>query len=452
MDPLQAFKSIKPQKVVESGLILISLLLPSFFNPFSEPHFELPKTILFYSIVGAMVILIFSGLVREYVAHHTLSINRPNRLSNYLVMSIFIYALAYICATMFSIEPHISFWGGDENYGALTVIVTIIFFFTILLSLNSINQIERIITALIVGSIPVALYGVIQYFRLDPLMWYTDSISPVHSTMGRSILLGAYLIMIIPFTLARLIGKSFGFENRSLSYLLILVLQIMCLFFTLARGAWIAFIVSSIVFFYIVIRRQLSARLQLCLVVGIILSIPILAVVSMQDFKWFPVWLHLRSMDYMAVYRDASNMARLITWQKVLELAPSRWLFGYGPETFYLLARASYYPMDILPGFNFVLDNPHNLFLYHLISIGVTGLFALIGIILAFYLTIFQRLNDDLDYSRRVIIAAILSSFTAYLVNSQFNADVTILLVLFWLVLGIGVVIVNLDQSGNISE
>src|SRR5690606_17951074 len=51
---------------------------------------------------------------------------------------------------------------------------------------------------------PVSLYGLLQHYRLDPLPWGGDTTFRVASTMGNPIFVAAYLIMVVPLTIARL--------------------------------------------------------------------------------------------------------------------------------------------------------------------------------------------------------------------------------------------------------
>jgi cyclophilin family peptidyl-prolyl cis-trans isomerase/tetratricopeptide (TPR) repeat protein len=56
-----------------------------------------------------------------------------------------------------------------------------------------------------VVSFPIAMYGLVQHFGLDPLPWGGDVTTRVASNMGNAIFVAAYLIMILPLTMARLI-------------------------------------------------------------------------------------------------------------------------------------------------------------------------------------------------------------------------------------------------------
>jgi O-antigen ligase/tetratricopeptide (TPR) repeat protein len=81
------------------------------------------------------------------------------------------------------------------SYVALGVLVA--------LYLRRREQLDRLVTLLILGSLPAACYGLIQHLGIDPLPWRGDVISRVASTMGNSIFVAAYMILIVPFGLYR---------------------------------------------------------------------------------------------------------------------------------------------------------------------------------------------------------------------------------------------------------
>src|SRR6476659_7385474 len=62
---------------------------------------------------------------------------------------------------------------------------------------------------MILTSVPVALYGLLQANRLDPLPWAGDTATRVASSMGNAIFVAAWLILAVPYTLYRFfIGTS----------------------------------------------------------------------------------------------------------------------------------------------------------------------------------------------------------------------------------------------------
>ena len=89
--------------------------------------------------------------------------------------------------------------------GLYTTLSYIVIFFLAASTIRSKAQIDRAISVALVVSFPIAFYGIIQHYFLDPLPWGGDVTSRVASNMGNSIFVGAYLIMVVPLALGRLI-------------------------------------------------------------------------------------------------------------------------------------------------------------------------------------------------------------------------------------------------------
>ena len=82
--------------------------------------------------------------------------------------------------------------------GTYTTLSYLVIFAAIAGNMRKRNQLERLITVMILTSLPVALYGVLQKFRIDPVPWGGDTSRRIASNMGNSIFVAAYLVMVFP--------------------------------------------------------------------------------------------------------------------------------------------------------------------------------------------------------------------------------------------------------------
>ena len=88
----------------------------------------------------------------------------------------------------FSLVPRISFFGSYVRLqGALTFLSYVIIFGAVLTHLRTRRQVDRILHAIIVTSLPIAIYGVIQQAGLDPLPWGGNVTDRVAGNMGNAI-------------------------------------------------------------------------------------------------------------------------------------------------------------------------------------------------------------------------------------------------------------------------
>jgi O-antigen ligase len=378
----------------------------------------------------------------------------------------FVPALAYLAAcglaSLLSGDPRGSFWGTTTGQGLLLLTCLVVFFLLIAETVRSVEQAERLVSGLLIGSLPVALYGWIQYFGLDPLTWQTGSFFPVHATAGYSLYLGAYLAMVVPFSQARLFaGPAAGALKRNFPYLVILALQAGCLLFTFSRAALLAALAGCGVFSAFAIPRQ-----QRRLFAGVGLTLLVLGSLLFLglSYGWqiappnrqgeAPPVGQAASPGGQAVappggqeaapvpdvfsLRQLSNADRLAVWRRSLPIIAARPLAGYGPDR-YPAVYASFYPAPAGEAAQLSTHwDPHNLVLAQLTTAGLLGLLAFGWLVFTFYRGAVHRARHSEQGAARLLAAALLASATAYLVQTQFNPSGLVALVIFWLVLGIG--------------
>jgi len=213
---------------VEACWLLALVAVPIYFDTLTVRIFEPDKIVLFRNIVMLMVLAVLlrailtlpSALANRATASSPSAADsvdgrpdvpkrapwwRAEIMRRPLLIPVAVFVLVYTAATIHSVLPGISFWGSyDRSQGLYTWLNYIAFFLILSYQLRRWPQIERIISALVFGSIPVAFYGVVQHFQWDPVAWGADTSTRVASTLGNSIFLGAYVIMCMPFAAYRL--------------------------------------------------------------------------------------------------------------------------------------------------------------------------------------------------------------------------------------------------------
>lgn len=424
------------RRTVEAGALAVAFLLPLYFNPFAAAPFEPPKVRLFLALVAVMLV---AGLIGALLPRGRAP--RPRALplgpERSLLCASLGYAAAFLLATLAAADPRQSFLGeGPNPHGAITTLALVALFLLTVWAVRTRRQLERLVTALLLGTVPAVTYGLAQFLRLDPLRWIPVSGSPVHSTMGNTVYLGAYLAMAAPFTLARIVGSAQ--RGHALRYGLILALQVGCLFLTCARGAWLGLIAGLLLFLgYLAWSRRSRGYLAASILVlaGGLALLPALSTIPTRLPQRQPVPVG---------YRISSLYARLAIWEGTLSLVPDRPLLGYGPESYtaaFSARRPGRWDSHLRAGR--IVDDPHNILLEHLVSAGVLGLVAFLAVIGAFYRLVGRALRARAPGS--LTIAAAAASALAFLVSAQLNPDVITLSALFWLDLALAVAAVNLD-------
>lgn len=429
-------------KVIEAGWLAGIVVVSLFFNIYSQRSFEPDKLLLLRSIafMTAVVWLIRrleSGAVRDNSRIQTL---RGTNLRDWvfgtpLVLPAFLLAGVYLGSTLLSVAPAISLWGSHTRLqGTFTLLSYLALFFSLLGVMRKWEQLDLLWNVLILTSIPVSSYGLLQHFHVDPVPWSGEGGASVSlrvvSTMGNPIFLGAYLIMVLPMTLARVIeGLSIWLHQRQRSisvivfvflYSSVIGLQLLCLLFTQSRGPLLGlfggiymFIFISLLYLFRREETQVFLTLEDTIKVWAftILSIPVgvipaylFFIMLKRGFRW--LWLSwivhtvigllavlallyvplssLQKTPYLDRFLQLSHAqtgsvrVRMLIWEGTIELLKSdrlRALTGFGPETLETVYPRHYPPELSHHGHRFEsVDRSHNETFDILVTTGLFGL------------------------------------------------------------------------------
>lgn len=227
----------------------------------------------------------------------------------------------------------------------------------------------------VLASLPVALYGIAQYFGIDP--WISAAgyrfgegqfmIVRPPSTLGHAAYFATFLLYAVfaGIVLARLETgpwKAAAIATSAAAGFAIVLS---------GTRAAILGMVAGILF--AAVQEGLSAEKLRRLAIGTAAGLALLTA-----FYISPAGERLRARAHWSL-DDRLGGARLLLWRDTLRVAGPRWIAGYGPETFAAefpkhesleLARA--HP-------DFYHESPHNIFLDALISNGVVGLVILVA-------------------------------------------------------------------------
>jgi tetratricopeptide (TPR) repeat protein len=198
------------RRLIEFGWLFTIILIPSYFNLLSSRHFEPDKAI----VLRALVTIMASIAVSHWIYTGALTSQQktpPNQLFSWqhwlrtypLIIAIIAYVAVFLLATITSVVPGVSWWGSYQRLqGTYTNISYIVFGLLIVRYLTTREQLVRLTGVIILSAIVPTYYGFIQHLELDPLPWKGDVITRVASTMGNSIFIAAYLILVVPIALA----------------------------------------------------------------------------------------------------------------------------------------------------------------------------------------------------------------------------------------------------------
>ncbi|MCE5259975.1 MAG: O-antigen ligase family protein [Chloroflexi bacterium] len=438
-------------RILEGGWLLAVVVTPLFFNIYSSRVFEPDKLTLLRSIALFMgATWLVKRSTNWFGEHKQAPMSEPapmNRLRRPFIIPTLIIIVVYLISSLFSIAPRTSWLGSYQRLqGTFTTYSYIVIALIVMHELKRKEQFERLITTIILVSFPVSLYGIIQHYGIDAMPWGSDVTARVTSNMGNAIFVGAFIIMAIPLTLARLVlasqeitrelGKktkwvmiaalvavfaaelvawlSRGLERglgmgllavaafwllaRYLKktpaqyillacYQFILSVQAMCLIYSQSRGPQLGMIAGAALFIllYFIIRRwskAVWAWLAGGAVVAAFLIVFNLPATPLQSLRSMP---YLGRLGNLLETSGGTGKVRLLIWEgaiKLIKANPLRALVGYGPETMYV-AYNKYYPPE-LAHYEARNASPDRSHNETLDSFVITGVFGFLAYVLIF--------------------------------------------------------------------
>lgn len=397
--------------LMEAAWLAAVILTPLFFNIYSSRIFEPEKLALLRSlalIILACWIIIWletggahKGTLKQQVADWKSLLRLP------LFIPVLAFIVVTIISTIFSVTPAISLWGSYPRLqGAYTTFSYLVIFGALVVHLRRREQVERLIGMIILSSLPVSLYGILQRYGLDPIPWGGDVSQRIASNLGNSIFVAAYLIMVFPLTLLRIVDSFEDLLNengrplpdfvRATSYVFIAALQVIAMYFSGSRGPWLGWGASLVVIWLglsLIWRKRwlTAAGVGLAILAGaflITLNIPggpLENLRSRPEFGRLGQLLDAESRTGKVRTLIWQGAADLVTPHEPLEYPDGRqdtWnvlrpLIGYGPEGMYVAYNRFYPPeLTLVEKRNASPDRAHNETWDSLVTMGMTGMLA----------------------------------------------------------------------------
>jgi putative inorganic carbon (hco3(-)) transporter len=193
---------------IKITFILLFILIPIVFTSINSELFEFNKMILTYLLT---IIILFLWITRMIIEKRIIF------KRSFLEMPLFIFYLSQALSTLFSHDLYMSLFGyySRFNQGLLSLTAYLILYFAFVSNIKisvhpseipaspagkRINQngyINKLIIAILLSSLIVATYGILQHFGIDYYHWVQDVKTRVFSTLGQPNWLGAYLAIIL---------------------------------------------------------------------------------------------------------------------------------------------------------------------------------------------------------------------------------------------------------------
>lgn len=313
--------------------------------------------------------------------------------------------LALAMSTMLADSPRASLLGTYADYnGLLSYVPGLACFAAACVVVRTPAALDRFISIVATGAVPVLVYGWLQVAGLDPLDWDDAFEGRAFSTLGQPLVLGGFLCTLLP-ALAWLAWRRTGGERALIAAEAVAGLGLLVA--TGTRGAYLGAIAGIAV--AVVLAMYWRGNWRLVLPAGAIAALAAALLVGGWQAGILPERLTFApSVD-----------ERVDLWRAATGMAADRPLHGWGPDQFtYTYGRYRPSPLHgTQTAYELPAASPHNEALTILAGGGVLAVAAYMGL----WLSSLTRAIRPVSKSRRAAACALLAATAAYAVQAQFS-------------------------------
>ncbi len=397
------------KKITFDNIIKFGLLLPVFIPLLEKLPTFFPyvagKVFIFHIIVEVLDIICRINPVPLKYFKEAFSINKKRIFS--LEKLIILFFTVLILSTLFSFDPHKSFWSNAERMTGLFFFLHVFAYYIMLRSFFNKNDFIRLFRVSVIVSFFMFIFTMLYYSEGSRLM----------STFGNSGYLVIYLVFNVFFTLylfiadSKLIWKIF--------YVLVLLSNIIMIYSADVRAGFVSISIGLLLAFILILKRNKNK------IIPIVLIVVLLSACFIYVSRRNPGLLQIKSISDIKTIvfqkRPKAIMGRVHGLEIGWKAFKARPVLGWGLEN-YILA----FPRFLAPGYPLKawMDKPHNMPMEYLVCTGIFGLIA--------YLSIFFSAIAGAIKNKNPFLVSLIVSYFVFLL---FWFDTSISIMFFFILL-----------------
>ena len=408
--------------------LLIVSLVPLIINPFSTDLYSHPKIMTVYVLCGILAIFYFTQIRNKEL---------KNDLEEYVLV---IYFLLVAISTVFSVDSYQAVLGAPRREEGFAAICCYIFIYFITSRFYRFSKMH--LRYVIVSSLMISVYGICQYYGLEPLQKILGNTEAI-STIGHRNFMGSYITLMMPISIF-----SFVYSKKYI-YLLLSCLLYLCMLCGYTRSAWLAFVFYTVLLLYFFYKYKMNLkRFAMAIAIFFIITIAFNIFNNNQTLnRMVTIKKDAWSILTNSKHKEQVGSNRGFIWVRGVQLIKDRPLIGSGPDTFGIVFMNKFIEDIMTPGsgfggvkkdkeghvkgFNIVtIDKAHNEYL----QIAVTEGLPALACYLIFIGSIVLRAKDDIR--NNVFIIPLFCSILGYLLQAFFNISVVGVAPVYWALIG----------------
>ena len=456
-----------PTRIIRWLFYLLFFSVPLFFLTNTSELFEFPKIILTYSIATAIA----AAWIADCILQKRFIFKRTP-----LDWPLLIFLFSQSLSLLFSISTHVSWHGYYSRFnGGLASLIAYAFLYWAAVTHMDRRHTLYVIRYTLISALIVSLYGTLEHFGFSPSCvfttgtwdvscWIQDVQGRVFATLGQPNWMAAYLVALMFIPLSKILSS----KKFPTTYYLLFTIYFSALLFTKSRSGFLAFGISSLVFWSLAIWKAGPKKLKNYLGFGVWCLIISFLFFSIEN----PVrdrFLNLFTKTAQSAPQPSPTQAtetvlesgitdsgniRKIVWSgaiKIWQANTKNFLLGTGPETF-AMSYYQYRPQEhnMTTEWELLYNKAHNEFLNYLANTGLLGLGSYLVLLIAILLNFkFLILNPKSNPNDQMIKLALATGWLSILVTNFWGFSVVIVQIFLFLFPAMAQ---TLEQEGVIVE
>ena len=369
-----------------------------------------------FTTIKAPLLTIFSIVILVFL------IRERTKLRALEIRLLLLYLALVLIASLAAHKPLLALSGASETAGRYEGFITLLFYSVIFIAARNhliINR-KNLFFYLSVQGI-VAFYSILQFYGVDPLVYYLNFRQGCYSTIGNQNFFGSLVVTLLTLSCGLYIMDQ---RRRTL---LLCVLFFGGLLACNTRGCWLAFLTIIFLSVFLLSKRKFITPILT------LLTAFTLVTVTMNYTGKNQIFGRAKTIENQFSMEEKAGSGRVHIWNMTIQVLSENPILGTGPENlkehFIRTNNEGFIAYKKRTGKT--VDKAHSEILHIAAVSGIPAAF----LFLLFISIIFWKNRRFIFqfYSSTILFYSVL----AYLLQAQFNISIISVAPIFWALLGV---------------